>query len=97
LIKQVIDAGHKAHIWVGLCGELAADPLAIPLLIGFGIDELSMSPVAIPKAKMVLRALTVQECEEIAAKALKFRGAVEVKKFLRRAIRKKFPGIEGIK
>ena len=97
LIKQVIDAGHKAHIWVGLCGELAADPLAIPLLIGFGIDELSMSPVAVPKAKMVLRALSVQECEEIAMKTLKFRGAVEVKKFLRRTIRKKFPGIEGIK
>jgi phosphotransferase system enzyme I (PtsI) len=97
LIKQVIDAGHKTHIWVGICGELGADPLAIPLLIGLGIDELSMSPVAIPKAKMILRALTVPECEEIAAKALKFRGAGEVKKFLRRTIAKKFPGIGGIK
>ncbi|UCG29752.1 MAG: phosphoenolpyruvate--protein phosphotransferase [candidate division WOR-3 bacterium] len=97
LIKQVIDAGHKAHIWVGLCGELAADPLAIPLLIGLGIDELSMSPVAIPKAKMVLRALTVPECEKIAAKALNFRCASEVQKFLRRMIAKKFPGIGGIK
>jgi len=97
LIKQVIDAGHKAHIWVGICGELAADPLAIPLLIGFGIDELSMSPVAIPKAKMVLRALTVPECEDIAQKALNFRGASEVKKFLKRMVTKKFPGIGGIK
>lgn len=96
LIKQVIDAGHKAHIWVGICGELGADPLAIPLLIGLGIDEISMSPVAIPRAKMVLRALTVPECEEIATKALNFRGANEVKKFLRRMISKKFPGIGGI-
>lgn len=97
LIKQVIDAGHKAHIWVGICGELAAVPLAIPLLIGFGVDELSMSPVAIPKAKMVLRALTVPECEEIAKEALKFRGAPEVRKYLSRMISKKFPSIEGIK
>ena len=96
LIKQVVDAGHKAHIWVGICGELGADPLAIPLLIGLGIDELSMSPVAIPRAKMVLRALTVPECEKIAARALKFRGAGEVKKFLKRTISKKFPGIGSI-
>jgi len=96
LIKQVIVAGHKTHIWVGICGELAADPLAIPLLIGLGIDELSMSPVAIPKAKMVLRALTVPECEDIAEKALAFRSAGEVKKFLHRMIAKKFPGIGGM-
>jgi phosphotransferase system enzyme I (PtsI) len=97
LIKQVIDAGHNAQIWVGICGELGADPLAIPLLIGLGIDELSMSPVAIPKAKMILRAVTVPECEEIARKALQFRSASEVKKYLRRAIMKRFPGIGGIK
>jgi phosphotransferase system enzyme I (PtsI) len=96
LIKQVIDAGHKAHIWVGLCGELAADPLAIPLLIGCGIDELSMSPAAIPKAKMMLRALTVPQCEVIAVKALRFRTAAEVKNFLRRAIVKEFPSTVGI-
>ncbi|MBE0432746.1 phosphoenolpyruvate--protein phosphotransferase [candidate division WOR-3 bacterium] len=96
LIKQVIGAGHMAHIWVGLCGELAADPLAIPLLIGLGVDELSMSPVAIPKAKMVLRALTVPECERIAERALAFRSAGEVKKFLRRMITKEFPAIGGI-
>lgn len=95
LIKKVIGAGHAAHIWVGLCGELAADPMAIPLLIGLGVDELSMSPVAIPKAKMVLRALTVPECERIAEKALGFRTAGEVKKFLRRVITKAFPAIGG--
>jgi phosphotransferase system enzyme I (PtsI) len=97
LIKQVIDAGHKAEIWVGICGELGADPLAIPLLIGLGVDELSMSPVSIPKAKMILRAVTVPECEEIAVKALQFRSANEVKKYLRRAIGRRFPGIGGIK
>ena len=96
LINNVIHAGHEGHIWVGLCGELASDPLILPFLIGAGIDELSMAPSAIPKIKMVLRALTISKCEEIAHEALKFRTALEVKRFLRRAIHKNFPGIEEI-
>jgi phosphoenolpyruvate-protein phosphotransferase len=96
LIKQITEAGHHAHIWVGLCGELAADPLAIPLLIGLGLDELSMNPASILRAKMILRTLTIPDCEEIAQGALGFRTALEVKRFLRRAIHKKFPGIEGV-
>ena len=94
LIKNIIDAGHDAHIWVGLCGELASVPLAIPLLIGMGIDELSMNPSSIPKAKMILRALTIPECEAIAKEVLEFRTALEVKRFLQRAIQKSFPGLE---
>jgi len=96
LIKETITAGHNSNIWVGLCGELAGDPLAIPLLVGLGIDELSMSPSSIPKAKLVLRTLTVAQCEEIAQEALNFRTALEVKKFLNRVVRKKFPGIEDL-
>uniref|UniRef100_A0A7C4XV18 Phosphoenolpyruvate-protein phosphotransferase n=1 Tax=candidate division WOR-3 bacterium TaxID=2052148 RepID=A0A7C4XV18_UNCW3 len=96
LIKEVVDSGHNGHIWVGLCGELAGDPLAIPLLVGLGIDELSMSPSAIPRAKMVLRTITIPTCQEIAKEALKYRTALEVKKFLRRAVHKNFPGIEGV-
>ena len=94
LIKNIIDAGHDAHIWVGLCGELASVPLAIPLLIGMGIDELSMNPSSIPKAKMILRALTIPECEDMAKEVLGFRTALEVKRFLQRAIQKSFPGLE---
>ncbi len=96
LIKRIIDAGHHAHIWVGLCGELAADPLAIPLLLGLGLDELSMNPASIPRAKMVLRSITIPECEEIAEGALNLRTALEVKRYLRRAIHKKFPGIDKV-
>ncbi len=96
LTKKVIDSGHQAHIWVGLCGELAADPLAIPLLIGLGIDELSMNPASIPKAKMILRSITIPECEKIAKNALGYRTALEVKRYLRRAIHDKFPGIDKV-
>jgi len=96
LIRDVIVAGHQAHIWVGLCGELASDPLAIPLLVGLGIDELSMSPSSIPKAKLTLRAISTPKCAEIAQEALNYRTATEVKRFLRRAIHKNFPGIDEI-
>ncbi|MGQ9534364.1 MAG: phosphoenolpyruvate--protein phosphotransferase [bacterium] len=96
LIKEITSAGHSANIWVGLCGELAGDPLAIPLLIGLGIDELSMSPSSIPRAKLVLRTLTIPQCQEIAQEALKFRTALEVRRFLNRIVRKKFAGIESI-
>jgi phosphoenolpyruvate-protein kinase (PTS system EI component) len=55
-----------------------------------------MSPASIPRAKMVLRTLTIPECEKIAQASLDFRTALEVKRFLRREIHKKFPGIEGV-
>jgi len=96
LIRDVIEAGHQAHIWVGLCGELASDPLAIPLLVGLGIDELSMSPSSIPRAKLTLRAISTPKCSEIAREALNYRTATEVKRFLRRAVHKNFPGIDEI-
>ncbi len=96
LIKKVIDSGHNAHIWVGLCGELAADPLAIPILIGMGIDELSMNPASIPRAKMVLRSITVGTCEQIAKTVTGFRTALEVKRYMRRIMHEKFPSIERV-
>ena len=55
-IEHVIEAAHAAGKWVGLCGELAAQPEAIPVLLNLGLDEFSMSPAAIPRAKGLLRA-----------------------------------------
>ena len=57
LIRLTADAAHAHGKWVGVCGELAGDPLAVPLLIGLGVDELSMSAPAIPRAKQIIRAL----------------------------------------
>jgi multiphosphoryl transfer protein len=57
-IKQVVEAGHAAGIWVGLCGELAGNELATPLLVGLGLDELSMNAPAIPAVKQAIRGLT---------------------------------------
>ncbi len=54
LIKQVVEASHRFGKWTGICGELAGDPLAIPILVGLGVDELSMNPSGIPRAKALL-------------------------------------------
>lgn len=78
-IQLVVEAARDNHIWVGVCGELAGDPDAIPILLGLGVTELSMSSPAIPKAKEIVRSWTVTEAEELAAKALEFDSAEMVK------------------
>lgn len=70
LIRQVIDAAHANGKWVGLCGELAGEPIAIPILLGLGLDEFSMNPPAIPLAKQVIRAVPLAEAQKVAAEAL---------------------------
>jgi phosphotransferase system enzyme I (PtsI) len=57
LIAQTVRAAQAHGKWVGVCGELAGDPLAVPLLVGLGLDELSMNAPAIPRAKHIIRAL----------------------------------------
>jgi len=57
LIRMTIEAAHAHGKWVGVCGELAGDPQAIPILIAMGIDELSMSPAKIPRAKQIILSL----------------------------------------
>ena len=83
LIRQVIDAAHAAGKWVGLCGELAGEPLAIPILLGLGLDEFSMNAPAIPTAKEMIRGLRVDEVRAIAAAALELEDADEVREMVR--------------
>ena len=70
LIKQVIDHGHDAGIWVGMCGEMAGEPLAIPILLGFGLDEFSMNPPAIPHAKEIIRKWDTKQARSLALQTL---------------------------
>jgi phosphoenolpyruvate-protein phosphotransferase len=70
LVRDVIAAAHAQGKWVGLCGELAGEPLAIPILLGLGLDEFSMNPPAIPLSKQIIRALTLDEAREVAQAAL---------------------------
>lgn len=70
LIARTAEAAHAAGKWVGVCGELGADPLALPILVGLGVDELSVSVPAIPTVKAQIRSLTHAECKQRAEQAL---------------------------
>jgi phosphotransferase system enzyme I (PtsI) len=70
LIKQVIDAGHKEGKWVGMCGEMAGDQMAVPLLVGMGLDEFSMSATSILKIRSLMKRLNTKKMKELADKAL---------------------------
>jgi len=75
LIQQVVQAAHAQGKWVGVCGELAGDPLAAPVLVGLGVDELSLNPGGIPKIKAVLRELDSGEAKELAGQVLQVESA----------------------
>ncbi|WP_025773612.1 phosphoenolpyruvate--protein phosphotransferase [Neomoorella thermoacetica] len=81
-IYQVVDAAHRKGKWVGLCGELGGDSLAAPLLVGLGLDEISMSPVFIPEMKERIRALSYEEGRELVRRLLELPGAKEVREVL---------------
>ena len=70
LIMKTVAAAKKKNIWVGLCGEMAGNPVYLPLLLGMGIHELSMTPVALGAVRRVVRRLKMHEAEEVVHKAI---------------------------
>ncbi len=83
LIRQTIEAGHAKGKWVGMCGELAGMTKAIPILLGFGLDEFSMNPRAIPEAKNLIGKLTDEKAHAIAIQAMSFGTAAEIENFMK--------------
>ncbi len=86
LIKQVIDAAHAKGKWVGLCGELAGEPLAIPLLLGLGLDEFSMNSPAIPVAKQIIRAVSLEDAQQLAVEALNLSSAESIQNLVKERV-----------
>jgi phosphotransferase system enzyme I (PtsI) len=84
LIKLAVDAGHRHSLWVGLCGEMAADPVLTPLLLGLGVDELSVAPAAVPLVKDAVRSVRYAQSTDLANTALQCRSATEVLQHCRR-------------
>jgi phosphotransferase system enzyme I (PtsI) len=78
LIKATIEAGHAKGIWVGVCGQMAGDPLMTALLLGLGIDELSMVPSSVPLVKSIVRSITTTQAKTLADAALVAGTASEV-------------------
>ncbi|MBD3401200.1 MAG: phosphoenolpyruvate--protein phosphotransferase [Candidatus Coatesbacteria bacterium] len=86
LLKTIVNAGHNAGIWVGICGEMAANPIAVPFLVGLGIDELSVSPVNAPVVKATIRATEFRHASQLAEELIKLRNPEEIIERLRRAL-----------
>ncbi|MCC3378847.1 phosphoenolpyruvate--protein phosphotransferase [Paenibacillus farraposensis] len=78
LVKMVIDAAHREGRWAGMCGEMAGDATAIPLLLGLGLDEFSMSATSILPARSQISKLSRADMEKLAAKALDMQTAEQV-------------------
>lgn len=83
LIKKVADAAHQAGKWVGICGELGGDAEATAILIGLGVDELSMNAAGVPRIKGVIRDCTMDAARALAARALDCATSSEVRKLVR--------------
>ena len=82
-IQHVVAAARANNIWVGVCGELAGDPDAIPILLGLGVSELSISSPSIPRTKEIIRLWTMTEAKEIATKALDADSVERVRELVR--------------
>ena len=88
LIQRVVEAAHAAGIWVGLCGELGGDPDAVPILLGMGLDEFSMAPSSIPRAKAIIHQWDTAAARQVAAAVLALDSAAAVRQFVRAASKK---------
>lgn len=86
LVKMVIDAAHANGKWAGMCGEMAGDSIAIPLLIGLGLDEFSMSAPSMLRARNQINQLTQMEMKQLAEKALSMQTSEQVKQYVKETL-----------
>jgi phosphotransferase system enzyme I (PtsI) len=93
MIREVVHAARVARIPVAMCGEMAGDPLYIPVLLGLGIAELSMNAVAIPVAKHIIRMITIEEARKIVRHALGLDTVEEVNEYVAQELNRRFPEI----
>ena len=97
LIQNVINAGHQKGIWVGMCGEMAADPAMALLLIGMGLDEFSVSSISVPTVKKIIRSVSLKEAQDIAKQALKLTSGDKIRAFLNSKAKEIIPQLLSLK
>jgi phosphotransferase system enzyme I (PtsI) len=93
LIKMTVEAAHRNGIWVGVCGEMAGDPVLVPLLLGLGVDELSVAPSLVPSIKFLIRRLKMEEAKKLADFALNCEFGGEILKRAQALAREIAPGL----
>ncbi|WP_437192380.1 phosphoenolpyruvate--protein phosphotransferase [Planctomicrobium sp. SH527] len=91
LLKRIFNAGEKAGIPVSVCGQMGSDPKFVPLLLGLGLRNFSVTPQAIPTIKELIRNLTIADAEEIAARASEMEVARDIESYLRGELRRFLP------
>jgi len=91
LIRRVVEAARKNGIWVGVCGEMASDVVMTPVLIGLGVDEMSMGSVSVPRVKKAIQSLSFGECEALALGILQMDSGEEVRRQLEQVAQEKYP------
>ncbi|MBN1526984.1 MAG: phosphoenolpyruvate--protein phosphotransferase, partial [Candidatus Omnitrophica bacterium] len=86
LVKNIIENGHAAGIWVGMCGEMAGDINMTLILLGLGLDEFSTSPIMVSEIKRIIRSVTMEQAKVIAQEAITLSTGKEVEEFARKKL-----------
>ena len=95
LIRNCVEAAHNNGIWCGICGEMAGEPLYAPLLVGMGLDELSVAAASLPRVKEVIRRLNLSEAKQLAGAALNATNSREVLAMLNALLNRIDPDLGG--
>jgi phosphotransferase system enzyme I (PtsI) len=91
IIRTVVQTAHRAEIPIAICGEMAAEPAYVLILLGMGLDEFSMNPVSIPKVKRMLRMSKCEEALALAETVFQLSTASEIERYVRSWMAKRFP------
>ena len=92
-LRRIIERGKQEHAWVGMCGQMAGNPLATILLVGLGLDEFSVVPNILPEVKKIIRSIHYTEAQHVAERVLTMQSEDEIKAFLKHLMKHKFPDI----
>lgn len=91
LIRMIVESAHDAGIRVAICGEMAGEPAFTLMLLGLGLDELSMNPLAIPRVKKIIRNSTLEEAKALLKESMKYDTASKTEDFVRGYMNNRFP------
>ena len=95
LIRMVVEAARRHNIWVGVCGEMAADVVMTPVLVGLGVDEMSMGSVAVPRVKKAVQSLSFGECQKLTEELLSLDSGQEIHQRLQEVAQGAYPELVG--
>lgn len=92
-LRRIIERGKQEHVSVGMCGQMAGDPLAVILLVGLGLDEFSVVPTVLPEIKKIIRSIHFTEAKHVVERVLTMQSDDEIKRFLKHLMKHKFPDL----